>query len=139
MRVTLVHNPKSGKHQKTSKRELLDLLSAAGHETTYQSTKKHDWKQSMEEPGELVVIAGGDGTIAKVLKLLAGRHIPVAVLPTGTSNNIAISLGLHGTPEELIGHWTTAKITPFDLASFPQAMMITRSPKRSGWERSGAS
>jgi diacylglycerol kinase (ATP) len=114
VRVTLVHNPKSGK-QETSKRELLELLSAAGHETAYQPTGKRGWKQALKEPADLVVAAGGDGTVAKVLKYLAGRHIPVAILPTGKSNNIAVTLGLSGTPEELIGRWNSARITPFDL------------------------
>jgi diacylglycerol kinase (ATP) len=114
VRVTLVHNPKSGKHE-TPGPELLELLSAAGHEAVYHSTKKGGWKKALREPADLVVAAGGDGTVAKVLKQLAGRHIPVAILPTGTSNNIATTLGVSGTPEELIGRWNSAKITPFDL------------------------
>ena len=48
------------------------------------------------EPSDLLVLAGGDGTIARILAKLppsseAQRRI--AIVPLGTANNIAQSLG----------------------------------------------
>ena len=43
---------------------------------------------------EPVISAGGDGTVAKLAPLLAGSGVPLAVLPLGTANNIALTLGL---------------------------------------------
>ncbi len=43
---------------------------------------------------EVVVVAGGDGTVGKVAKRLAGTGVPMAVVPMGTANNVARSLGL---------------------------------------------
>ena len=41
-----------------------------------------------------VVACGGDGTVAACVAALDGRQIPVAVIPTGTSNVLAFELGL---------------------------------------------
>jgi diacylglycerol kinase family enzyme len=59
-------------------------------------------------PADLVVVAGGDGTVGRVMKAMAGRPMPLAILPLGTANNIATALGIRGTPEELIPGWPDA-------------------------------
>jgi diacylglycerol kinase family enzyme len=41
-----------------------------------------------------VVVVGGDGTIRAVIKALLGRNNPLVILPGGSANNIAHSLGL---------------------------------------------
>jgi diacylglycerol kinase (ATP) len=42
----------------------------------------------------LVVVAGGDGTIDAVAAVLAGASAVLGVIPTGTRNNIALSLAI---------------------------------------------
>ena len=44
-----------------------------------------------------MVVAGGDGSIKRVALAIAGRGIPMAILPIGTANNIAKSLGALGS------------------------------------------
>jgi diacylglycerol kinase family enzyme len=39
----------------------------------------------------------------------------MAILPLGTANNIATSLGIHGTLEELVAGWDTASLRSFDI------------------------
>ncbi|MDQ3998215.1 MAG: NAD(+)/NADH kinase [Gemmatimonadota bacterium] len=115
MRLTLMHNPKAGERQ-PSKRELLALLRSAGYDDVVsRSTKNKGWKTAVEAPSDLVVVAGGDGTVAKVARRLAGRGVPMAVLPLGTANNIARSLGVSGSPRQLIARWRTAALKPVDL------------------------
>jgi diacylglycerol kinase (ATP) len=41
-----------------------------------------------------VVVAGGDGTLNTAVQALAGTDLPLAILPLGTANNLARSLGL---------------------------------------------
>lgn len=50
------------------------------------------------EEYEYILIAGGDGTINKVVNQMKGKdiEIPIAVLPTGTANDFAFALGLDG-------------------------------------------
>jgi diacylglycerol kinase (ATP) len=114
VRVTALYNPEAGPKRLT-RRRLVAHLERAGYKATYHSTKGGGWKDVLEDPGDLVVVAGGDGTTAKVAKRLAGRGIPLAILPAGTANNIARSLGLDAPLDKLIARWTDATPTPVDL------------------------
>jgi diacylglycerol kinase (ATP) len=117
MQVTLIHNPGAGDSQ-ISGDELTQLIRQAGHTVTYQSSKDDRWEVALEQPGDLIVVAGGDGTVGKVAKRLIGRSMPMAILPLGTANNIVKTLGFtDDTPiEYLIHNWSTAQLTPFDAA-----------------------
>jgi diacylglycerol kinase family enzyme len=44
----------------------------------------------------LFVVSGGDGTIDTVAGGLAGTHATLGIIPTGTQNNVALSLGIPG-------------------------------------------
>lgn len=106
MRVTLIHNPVAGKQGKDNAESLVALLEGAGYEVRYQSSKDDGWKKALKKPAELVAVAGGDGTVSRVAKKMAGRGIPLAALPSGTANNISRSLGLVERPfEELVRSW----------------------------------
>ncbi|MEN3333192.1 MAG: hypothetical protein V7641_2557 [Blastocatellia bacterium] len=115
MRVTLIHNPTAG-DESFSATELTAMIEQAGHEVLYQSSKK-DYKAALKEPADLVAVAGGDGTVHKVATRLLGRNIPIAVLPCGTANNIARSLGITESPQELIAGWRSARRRGFDVGT----------------------
>jgi diacylglycerol kinase (ATP) len=100
MRATLVHNPGAGDGN-ISADELQAAMREAGFTLAYHSNKDADLAEVLEAPADLVVVAGGDGTVARVLKSLPRRDMPIAVLPLGTANNIARSLGIEGRPREL--------------------------------------
>jgi diacylglycerol kinase family enzyme len=112
-RVTLVHNPQAG-DEDHSRDRLLKLISNAGYEAMYVSSKE-DLDTALQEPGDLVAIAGGDGTVRKVVTRILGRRVPVALLPTGTANNICKSLNIIGTPEELVAGWASARRKKFTV------------------------
>ena len=59
----------------------------------------------LESHADLVVAAGGDGTVATAARVLAGRKIPLAILPLGTANNIARSLNSDGPLDTLVASW----------------------------------
>jgi len=115
VRVTLIHNPGAGKQEHDAK-ALLKLLRRAGHKPRYQSSKEKGWDRVLDKRAGLVVVAGGDGTVASVARRMVGRGIPVAVLPMGTANNIARSLGLlKKSFEDLVEGWRDARRVPLDV------------------------
>jgi len=115
VRVTLIHNPGAGKQEYDAK-ALRKLLRRAGHKPRYQSSKEKGWDRVLDKRADLVAVAGGDGTVASVARRMVGRGIPVAVLPMGTANNIARSLGLlKKSFEELVKGWRDARRVPLDV------------------------
>lgn len=114
MRISLIHSPKAG--EETHPREVLhDLLRRHGHEVVHHAAPGDDWSALIEDPGDLVVAAGGDGTVAAVLLKLIHRPVPVAVLPMGTANNVARGLGIAGGLEDIVAAWATARRRRIDV------------------------
>src|SRR5215813_12881952 len=73
MKVTLIHNPDAGDDQQLSADALLELICRAGHTARYQSSKDESWQSALEQPCDLVAVAGGDGIVGAVAKTLIGR------------------------------------------------------------------
>ena len=110
----MVHNPGSGDDDH-ARHELAELVRRAGHQVVDHSSDS-DWQAAIATRPDLIVAAGGDGTVAEVAKAIAGRGIPLTILPTGTANNIASWLGLGAIPHEaLIAGWQGGSLQPFDL------------------------
>jgi diacylglycerol kinase family enzyme len=101
VRVLLLHNPNAGTADHDAER-LCELLLRSGHHVDYHSTRDGFIGKALRRPCDMVVVAGGDGTIGKVIKRLPDRRVPVAPVPLGTANNIAGALGIRHSPEEVI-------------------------------------
>lgn len=113
MRIILIHNTGAGDGH-YDEDALLALIREHGHQVEAFGAMG-EWIRSAQSPVELVVAAGGDGTVEDVARHLAGSGIPIGVLPLGTANNVASALGIVATPiPELVASWTRAKRRPFD-------------------------
>ena len=110
----LLHNPKAGEGEYTHKK-LARLINRAGYDCSYSSTKKEGWDKIKTSETDLIVVAGGDGTVRKVAKVVLEKKMPLALLPLGTANNIAKTLGVNGKPEEVIQTWENGILKPFDV------------------------
>ncbi|MGW6277541.1 diacylglycerol/lipid kinase family protein [Kribbella sp. NPDC055071] len=110
-RVAVIVNPI--KVPDTFRRTVEAALTGRDHdvalwlETTADDAGVTMARRALEAAVDLVVVAGGDGTVRVVCSELAGTDIPVAVLPAGTGNllarNLGISLDLDIALTELLG------------------------------------
>ncbi len=106
-KAILVHNASAGIREPPLE-ALAAMIEAAGYRVKYRNAKRPDLEAKLDKQGDLVIAAGGDGTIAKVAKILLAKPeqgSPLAILPIGTANNIALSLGITEQPDTLIPRW----------------------------------
>ena len=110
MRAVLIINPTSGISTVTERRmppdeterTILQGLRDNGLEPQVLHTTPEDGGKGMArraaaEGAELVIAAGGDGTIHAVANGLIGTQSILGIIPTGTMNNLAHSLSIPDT------------------------------------------
>ena len=114
MDVALLHNTSAGKEDHT-RDKLMRLLKRHGYRATYANVKEGLKDEALLKRSEIVIAAGGDGTVRKVVTRLAGRGCPVGILPLGTANNIARSLGIEGSADKIVAGWKTTRSRAIDL------------------------
>ena len=107
MRIALVYNPASGRH--VTLESLRALLTAAGHEVIRAIEHSSSLDGLADPPAELVVAAGGDGTVNGAVnglhdfaKTSAGVVPRLAIVPMGTANDLANALEIPGDIPEAV-------------------------------------
>lgn len=99
MKIILIANPTAGHRRRH------DLDSAVAHlrekgavvelwETRRRGDGRALAQQAVIQKPDVIVAAGGDGTINEVVNGMAYSGIPLGVLPLGTANVFALELGL---------------------------------------------
>jgi diacylglycerol kinase (ATP) len=69
-----------------------------------------------------VIAAGGDGTVGAVVSHLDGSGLPLGILPLGTSNDTARSLGIPMDLHEAAQVIATGRVTPIDAGQVVPAL-----------------
>lgn len=113
MRIALILNPVAGTAltarpqlpKDTLEALLLEILSNQGiapeiYYTTPEDPGQEIARRLANEGVDMVVAVGGDGTIHEVASGLIGSTSVLGIIPAGTMNNVARSLGI---PDELEG------------------------------------
>ena len=90
-------------------------LVRAGYRPRYFNLRQVPRHPAAFDYGEFAVVAGGDGSVRRAALGLRGRGRPLALLPLGTANNIANSLGVTGSVEEIVAGWDPRRIGHIDL------------------------
>lgn len=90
-RITLVHHSAAG-WGSLSSREVIDRLERAGHAVRLVDAKG-GYDAGLATSADVVIAAGGDGTLLGVARRLSGSSTPMMVLPVGTANNLARTIG----------------------------------------------
>ena len=109
-KARLIYNPTSGQEiMKKNVAEVLDILEGFGYETSaFQTTPtpnsaRDEAKRAAKAGFDLVIAAGGDGTINEVVNGIAPlpKRPKMAIIPTGTTNDFARALKVpRGNPVE---------------------------------------
>ncbi len=101
MRARLIYNPTSGHETlRNNVGEILNVLEKAGYEASaFRTTPKKnsaldEARRVAQENFDLIVAAGGDGTINEVVNGVAplDRRPELAIIPAGTTNDYARAL-----------------------------------------------
>jgi diacylglycerol kinase (ATP) len=125
--IHLLYNPGAG-HGQHDEKKLITLIEAAGHQCSYKSVKEKGW-QEIPADTDWVAVAGGDGTVRKIIQRITERNNgepawPIGIIPLGTANNIANSVGSIGTPGQLVESWGRNS-TRFNTATVKQGKKET--------------
>ncbi len=116
MEATLVFNARAGGSKRVSAERLVRMLEASGFSPVYRHTEDEaELDEVLALERGLVVAAGGDGTVQAVAKRLLGSTRPLAVLPLGTANNIARTLGLPSDPEVILKGLRAPRVERIDV------------------------
>lgn len=67
--------------------------------TTGPGTAAHIAREAVERGADLILAAGGDGTINEIVNGMAGSKVPLGILPAGTANVLANELEMGTTME----------------------------------------
>lgn len=114
MRIALVHNPEAGDGS-FDRGQIVRHFRDRGCQVEEFGKKPGQVRRAVRTAPDLLVVAGGDGTVAKSVKALDGSRIPLLILPVGTANNIARSLGIEATLPESIDAAMAAPRVRFDV------------------------
>ena len=106
MKPFIVANPVAGNADAAELRRLFDEhlpeYEYEIFETTGEEKLSEVVAQALGRGFDLIIAAGGDGTVSGVAAGLVNRQVPMAILPIGTGNALSRELGIPLDPEEAV-------------------------------------
>jgi len=99
--ICLIYNPIAGaiRRRPNFPESILSVLRGGGHEaaatpTEGPGTASVQARRAIDQGADLILAAGGDGTINEVAQGVIGSRTPIAVLPGGTANVLSTEMEL---------------------------------------------
>ncbi|WP_036649504.1 diacylglycerol kinase [Paenibacillus pini] len=131
-RARLIYNPSSGREE--MRRRLPDILQrldmggieASCHATTGEGDATAAAADAVERGYDLIIAAGGDGTLYEVVNGMAGKdHLPpLGVFPLGTTNDFARGLGIPRNWEDYCDLVIRQQTRPIDVGKANERYFI---------------
>ena len=112
IKAELIYNPRGGQVVVRHALEaVVSFLTRNGWDVTYRETTKRAEatqlaRNAVQDGAEVVIAAGGDGTVSEVASGLVHTDTVLGVLPAGTSNSWALQMGIPA----LNPLWPTSRI-----------------------------
>lgn len=130
--VIFIYNPISGEGEIVT---YLDQINAIyqkhGYIVTYLRISRDTGYKSLQQLVETltpahILIAGGDGTINRIVNFMRNQHLttPIAVLPTGTANDFAAMLSMPNNPLKALRAIINGKESKIDLGKVGERYFV---------------
>lgn len=113
MRIGLIANQDAG--DGTPEQLIIAAITRHGHVLRAVASPDQGLARLPLDGIDMVVVAGGDGTVGAIAASMPDPKLPFAVLPTGTANNIATTLGVPDDVDHAIDQWAVSIVRPFDI------------------------
>lgn len=131
-RARLIYNPTSGREMiKRHLPEILEKLEVAGYEASCHATTgagdaTNAAKIAVERKYDVVIAAGGDGTIHEVVNGLAEQEYrpKMGIIPAGTTNDFARALHIPRDVSSAVDIITKGELIPVDIGRINEKYFI---------------
>ena len=105
-KTVLIYNPRAGRFGRGGRRlveQAVEILTSKGHHIVAAPTRGPRTagaiaREHIAGGADLILAAGGDGTINEVAEGMVHCEVPLGVLPAGTANVLDMEMGLGGDP-----------------------------------------
>lgn len=121
-RIVVVFNPAAGRSRRDRLNAVVEALGRLGCDVTIQETNAPGHAETIAsgiDPAnvDVLVAAGGDGTVNEVVNGLRGKSVGLAVIPLGTANVLADEVGLGRKPREIAAAIAHGPLRPIRVGS----------------------
>ena len=138
-KIYFIYNPYSGKGTiKTKAPDIINVLTAAGYEVTVRPTQcQLDASETAmricstsHSEYDMILCSGGDGTLNEVISgIMQSEHkLPIAYIPSGTTNDFARSLNIPDDPDKALSAILSGQKVPVDIGGFNDRKALFTSP-----------
>lgn len=113
----IIHNLRAAQNRDARFRAVLLRLSSAGHsyhilETARAGDAAHFARETTRADADILVVAGGDGTINDALQGIGSATPPLGLIPLGTANVLAHEIGIGTDPARIADCLMAGRVAP---------------------------
>ena len=107
MKASIIFNPVAGAGKQKKLTRAVAAFNARGIRPMIRETKKRGdacyfAAEEVKRGSDIVIAAGGDGTINEVANGLAGSRVALGILPMGVANLLALEMGIPADPVQAV-------------------------------------
>ena len=130
-KIRLIYNKSAGQNKSSEIiSDIIGKFNENGFEVTaFRASRENSCEDFVREtPADTyaLVVAGGDGTINKVVNFMMKYeiHVPLGIIPAGTSNDFANHIGIFGNIDMSVDKIIEGNIEPIDVGKVNDTYFI---------------